>query len=126
MYTAVAPAPVIAALFPGPLSLKAIVCAAIAAAQAGINYIINRNLSLMYKFVYLYCVVAYYLAIAEYAIAEATNAVALKARAAAVADTYANQGSRSGAVLPFTSGIKYIECKIWCDVVLCILVSCTS
>ena len=78
---AVTPAPVIAALFPGPLSLKAIVCAAIAAAQA-----------------------AYYLAIAEYSIAEATNAVALKARAAAVADTYANQGSRSGAVLPFTSG----------------------
>ncbi len=40
-------------------------------------------------------------------IAEATNAVALKARSAAVADTYANQGSRSGAILPFTSGEIY-------------------
>lgn len=80
---AVTPAPVIATLFPGPLSLRAIVCASIAAAQA-----------------------AYYLAIAEYSIAEATNAVALKARAAAVADTYANQGSRSGAILPFTSGMQ--------------------
>ena len=78
----VAPAPIISALFPGSLALKAIVCAAIAAAQA-----------------------AYYLATAEYAIAEATNAVALKARSAAVADTYANQGSRSGAILPFTSAL---------------------
>jgi hypothetical protein len=78
----VAPAPIVSALFPGSLSLKAIVCAAIAAAQA-----------------------AYYLSIAEYSMAEATNAVSLKARAAAVADTYANQGSRSGAILPFTSGL---------------------
>lgn len=78
----VAPAPIISAIFPGTLGLKAIVCAAIAAAQA-----------------------AYYLATAEYAIAEATNAVALKARSAAVADTYANQGSRSGAILPFTSAL---------------------
>ena len=61
--------------------MKAIICSAVAAAQA-----------------------AYYLSLAEYAIAEATNAVAIKARAAAVADTYANQGSRSGAILPFTSG----------------------
>jgi hypothetical protein len=58
----VAPAPIVSALFPGSLSLKAIVCAAIATAQA-----------------------AYYLAIAEYGMAEATNAVALKARSAATA-----------------------------------------
>ena len=65
--------------------MKAIICSAVAAAQA-----------------------AYYLSLAEYAIAEATNAVAIKARAAAVADTYANQGSRSGAILPFTSGNKNV------------------
>jgi hypothetical protein len=78
----VAPAPVIAAFFPGVVSLKAIVCAALAAAQA-----------------------AYYLSVAEYAIAEAADAVALKARSAAVTDTYANQGSRAGAILPFTSAL---------------------
>lgn len=31
--------------------------------------------------------------------------VALKSRAAAIADTYANQGSRAGAILPFTSAL---------------------
>merc|ERR1711871_807368 len=35
----------------------------------------------------------------------AVTAVSLKARTAAVADTYANQGSRAGAVLPFTSAL---------------------
>jgi hypothetical protein len=54
---------------PGPLSIKTIICAALAAAQA-----------------------AYYLSIAEYSLAVAVDAVAFKARSAAVADTYANQG----------------------------------
>jgi hypothetical protein len=80
--TGVLPAPIIACLFPGSLSFKSIVCAAIAAAQA-----------------------AYYLSLAEYSISTAVDAVALKARASAVADTYANQGSRAGAILPFTSAL---------------------
>ena len=78
----VAPAPLIATLFPGPLSVKTIICAALAAAQA-----------------------AYYLSIAEYSLAVAVDAVAFKARSAAVSDTYANQGSRAGAILPFTSAL---------------------
>ena len=78
----VVPAPIIAALFPGIISFKAVVCAAVAAAQA-----------------------AYYLSTAEFAIAQATDAVSLKSRTAAVADTYANQGSRAGSVLPFTSAL---------------------
>ena len=78
----VLPAPIIAALFPGALPFKSVVCAAAAAAQA-----------------------AYYLSLAEYAISEATDSVSLKSRTAAVADTYANQGSRAGAVLPFTSAL---------------------
>lgn len=80
--TGVLPAPIIACLFPGSLSFKSIVCAAIAAAQA-----------------------AYYLSLAEYSISNAVDAVALKARASAIADTYANQGSRAGAILPFTSAL---------------------
>lgn len=78
----VAPAPLIATLFPGPLSVKTIICASLAAAQA-----------------------AYYLSIAEYSLAVAVDAVAFKARSAAVSDTYANQGSRAGAILPFTSAL---------------------
>ena len=80
--TGVLPAPIIAALCPGTLAFKAIVCAAVAAAQA-----------------------AYYLAIAEYFLASAVEAVALKARSSAVADTYANQSSRNGSILPFTSAL---------------------
>lgn len=41
----------------------------------------------------------------EYTLAIATDAVAVKARIAAVADTYANQGARAGALLPFTSAL---------------------
>jgi len=78
----VLPAPLIAVLCPGSLAFRAIVCAAIAAAQA-----------------------AYLLSVAEYSIASATDAVAIKSRAAAISDTYANQGSRAGAVLPFTSAL---------------------
>ena len=78
----VLPGPIISAVIPGPLSFKAIVCAALAAAQA-----------------------AYYLTIAEYVLADAMESVALKARTSAVADTYANQSARAGAVLPFTSAL---------------------
>lgn len=70
------------ALCPGPLPFKAIVCAAVAAAQA-----------------------AYYLSLAEYYITDAVEAVALKARSSAIADTYANQSARAGAILPFTSAL---------------------
>lgn len=76
------PAPLLAALCPGPLSFKAVVCATTAAGQA-----------------------AYYLSVAEYEIARAMDAVALKTRTAAVADAYANQGMRNGAILPFTSAL---------------------
>jgi len=78
----VAPAPLLAAVYPGNLASKSIVCAAIATAQA-----------------------AYYLAVAEYSVAASTDAVALKAQSAATADTYANQGARSGSILPFTSAL---------------------
>jgi cell division septum initiation protein DivIVA len=78
----VLPAPIIASFCPGILPFKTIVCAAVAAAQA-----------------------AYYLAIAEYFLASSVEAVALKARASAVADTYANQSGRNGAILPFTSAL---------------------
>jgi hypothetical protein len=78
----VVPAPFIAALWPGNLSLSCIICAAVAALQA-----------------------AYYCAMAESAVGKATVDVALKAKAAALSDTYANQGSKAGAVLPFTSAL---------------------
>lgn len=42
---------------------------------------------------------------AEETVARATDAVALKARSAALCDTYANQGARSAAILPFTSAL---------------------
>merc|ERR1740138_525991 len=76
------PAPILACLLPGDLSFKAIVAAAAAV-----------------------CQVAWYLTTAEYEISRAMDAVALKTRAAAVSDTYANQGTRSGAILPFTSAL---------------------
>jgi hypothetical protein len=43
---------------------------------------------------------------AEGVLARASNAVALKARSAAVCDTYANQGARNSAILPFTSALS--------------------
>ena len=43
------------------------------------------------------------MALTRYAIALGADAVALKSRQAAVSDTYANQGARAGAILPFTS-----------------------
>lgn len=78
----VIPAPLVAAIWPGNLSISCIICAAVAACQA-----------------------AYYLSIAEYAVGKATVDVALKSKAAAVSDTYANQGSKAGSVLPFTSAL---------------------
>jgi len=79
----VLPAPLIGALLPGSLPTKTIVVAALAAAES-----------------------AFYLAQSEYMLARAVDAVALKARAAAVCDTYANQGARSAAILPFTSALS--------------------
>jgi hypothetical protein len=79
----VLPAPILGALVPGALPTKCIVVAALAAAQS-----------------------AFFLAQAESVLARATDAVALKARSAAVCDTYANQGARSAAVLPFTSALS--------------------
>jgi hypothetical protein len=81
--TSMVPAPVIGAIVPGTLPTKAIVVAALAAAQT-----------------------AYYLARSEHCLSRATDAVALKARSAAVCDTYANQGARSAAILPFTSALS--------------------
>jgi hypothetical protein len=78
----VLPAPLLGALIPGALPTKTIVVAALAAAES-----------------------AWYLARAEYILARATDAIALKARSAAVCDTYANQGMRSAAILPFTSAL---------------------
>lgn len=79
----VLPAPLLGALMPGSLPTKTIVVAALAAAES-----------------------AYYLSRAEYMLARASDAVALKARSAAVCDTYANQGARSAAILPFTSALS--------------------
>ena len=36
----------------------------------------------------------------------AVESVAIKSRSAAVSDTYANQGARAGAILPFTSALS--------------------
>jgi hypothetical protein len=79
----VLPAPIIGSLVPGDIPTKAIVVTAIAAAQS-----------------------AFYLSECENALARATDAVALKSRSAAVCDTYANQGARSAAILPFTSALS--------------------
>lgn len=79
----VLPAPLFGAIIPGTLPTKTIVVAALAAAES-----------------------AYYLARVEYMLARASDAVALKARSAAVCDTYANQGARSAAILPFTSALS--------------------
>ena len=79
----VLPAPIIGALTPGMLSTKAVIISALAAAQC-----------------------AWFLAQAENSLARGTDAVALKSRSAAVCDTYANQGARSAAILPFTSALS--------------------
>lgn len=80
----VLPAPILGSLIPGAtLATKSVIIAALAAAQS-----------------------AYFLAECEYCVARATDAVAIKARSAAVCDTYANQGARSSAILPFTSALS--------------------
>jgi hypothetical protein len=79
----VLPAPLIGSLIPGALPTKTIIIAALAAAQS-----------------------AYFLTLAESTLSRAQDAVALKARSAAVCDTYANQGARSAAILPFTSALS--------------------
>jgi len=79
----VLPAPLIGSIVPGSTATKTIVVAALAAAES-----------------------AYFLAEAENVVGRATDAVALKARSAAVCDTYANQGARSSAILPFTSALS--------------------
>lgn len=79
----VLPAPLFGlACMSGSVGFRAIVTAAFAAGQT-----------------------AFYLASAEYYVARAQQAVADKMRTAAVADTYANQASRVGALLPFTSAL---------------------
>jgi hypothetical protein len=80
----VLPAPILGALVPGTIvATKAIIVTALAASQS-----------------------AYLLTECEYCLARATDAVAVKARSAAVCDTYANQGARSAAILPFTSALS--------------------
>ena len=79
----VLPAPLLGCLVPGALPTKTIVIAALAAAQS-----------------------AYYLTLSENVLSRAMDAAALKARSAAVCDTYANQGARSAAILPFTSALS--------------------
>ena len=80
----VLPAPILGALVPGTsIATKSIIVTALAAAQS-----------------------AYFLAECEYSLARATDAVAIKSRSAAVCDTYANQGARSSAILPFTSALS--------------------
>lgn len=79
----VLPAPIIGLIIPGTLPTKTIIVAAVAAAQS-----------------------AYFLTQCEYILARAIDAVALKARSAAICDTYANQGARSAAILPFTSALS--------------------
>jgi len=78
----VSPAPIVGIFVPGALSTKAIVVAALAAVQS-----------------------AFFCAQAENTLARATDAVAIKCRSAAICDTYANQGARSGAILPYTSAL---------------------
>eukprot|EP00746_Dinoflagellata_sp_MGD_P084638 gnl/MRDRNA2_/MRDRNA2_33575_c0_seq1.p1 gnl/MRDRNA2_/MRDRNA2_33575_c0~~gnl/MRDRNA2_/MRDRNA2_33575_c0_seq1.p1 ORF type:complete len:520 (-),score=99.53 gnl/MRDRNA2_/MRDRNA2_33575_c0_seq1:127-1686(-) len=74
------PAPFIAALCPGDLGWKAIVAAGFGCIQA--HYSLSR---------------------AEKSIAAATGAVALKKKAAATTDYFANRSAKSSSLLPFTS-----------------------
>lgn len=80
---ALVPAPLFAMFFPGSLASKCIIAAAIGVGQT-----------------------AWYIAVAEYEIARAMDAVAFKLRSAAVAETYANEGMRAGSILPFTSALS--------------------
>ena len=79
----VLPGPILGSLIPGNIGTKTVFVGAIAACQS-----------------------AYYLAMAENTLARGQDAVSLKARSAAVCDSYANQGARSSAILPFTSALS--------------------
>lgn len=80
----VLPAPMIGFLVPGAdFATKSIIVTALAAAQCA--WVLTR---------------------CENVLARATDACAVKARSAAVCDTYANQGARSAAILPFTSALS--------------------
>ena len=76
------PGPLLGALCPGGIEFKAIIAAHVAATQC-----------------------AFYIKTAEQNITCAVEAVSLKARTAAIADRLANQGMKSGSILPFTSAI---------------------
>jgi hypothetical protein len=76
------PGPLLGALCPGGIEFKAIIAAHVAATQC-----------------------AFYIKTAEQNIACAVEAVSLKARTAAISDRLANQGMKSGSILPFTSAI---------------------
>lgn len=88
------PTPLIALLVPGSIAFKAVIATAIFAAQA-----------------------AYYLANAEYVLAACIESIAKKQRAAAVSDTYANQGARAGSILPFTSALSGLSAALTVAVV---------
>mmetsp|Transcript_9385 Transcript_9385/g.27345 ORF Transcript_9385/g.27345 Transcript_9385/m.27345 type:complete len:510 (+) Transcript_9385:75-1604(+) len=79
---AVAPAPLIATVFPGGLGEKCIMASAVAAAQS-----------------------AYQMFRGELAYAKGTDAIAIKLRIAAISEAYSNQGARAGQLLPFTSAL---------------------
>lgn len=84
LFLNILPAPFVGVLIPGAdFPTKSIIVTALAAAQT-----------------------AYVLTKCEDVLARATDACAVKARSAAVCDTYANQGSRSAAILPFTSALS--------------------
>lgn len=76
------PAIVIGLLCPGSFAKKAIVCTAIATLATTTSF-----------------------ALSEYLVAAAMDSVASRARCSSVADTYAEQGMRAGAVLPFLSSL---------------------
>jgi len=79
----VLPAPILAMVCPGDMSFKAVIAAFTSAAQT-----------------------AYSLTRAEYELGSAIESVSIKVRAAALSDTYANQGARASSILPFTSALS--------------------
>lgn len=78
----IVPAPIIAGLFPVDIENKAIICAAVATAQA-----------------------AFSLVIVERALTAGCDAFAVKARARLFATTYQHEATRTGALLPYTSAL---------------------
>lgn len=76
------PAPAIGLVWPGDLAEKCVVVSAVAALQAAVS-----------------------LGASEYSLSKAMESVGTKTRSAAVTDTYANQGMKQGAILPYTSAL---------------------